>query len=311
MRIHWTARSAGVYISVITDAPPVMRGVRQPGPSGFMQPPNQFHQAGFFGFSPVSDLDLCAQIPNFTCSTCGQSRITSFHSYPHLDVFDVISKEERKRLGPVMRIRSTDVEIIQIVERMRQKWGVFVTAGTIIGPTRVKVTSKPKVDFHVLVNHAGLFCRRPAAEKLMGAGLEIGFVETPARGKYGAEAGYVEFVVPVRGHVQLPIEKSFCSTCFRYTPGGSFWTVLLHEGLPAAEPFFRTVETGTIIFSGEFVEVVKRLGITGFVDGETLYPVRVVEASAPRPTLAALEAEWRDYRDKVRELKRSGRIVSK
>ena len=277
--------------------------------SNFMQVTRHFYSAGFFGFSPVSDFDLCAQIPGFTCSSCGESSITTLYNYPHRDAFEVISKEERKRLGPVTRARSTDAEIIQIVERMRQKWGIPVTAGTIIGPTRVAVTSKPKVDFHVLVNHAGLFCRRLAAEKLVRAGLKIEFVETPAVGKYGAEAGYVEFVVPVRGHVQLPMEKEFCSTCFRYTPGGSFPPVLLQEGLPANEPFFRTVEMGTIFFSGEFIEVVKRLGLTGFVDGETLLPVRIVEASAPRPTLAALVAERRDYQDKVRAQKQIEKVV--
>ena len=187
---------------------------------------------------------------------------------------------------------------------MRQRWSVPVSAGTIIGPTRVHVTSKPKVDFHVLVNHAGLFCRRPVAEKLVWEGLKIEFVETPAGGKYGAEAGYVEFVVPILGHAQLPVESSFCSTCFRCTPGGSFPTVLLLEELPVTEPFFRTIETGSIIFSGEFIELVGRLGITGFVEGETLHPVKAVETSSPRPTLTVLETEWREYMDNVRELKR-------
>jgi hypothetical protein len=266
-----------------------------------MQIRSEFYQAGFFGFSPISDLNMCVQIPNFTCSSCGQTSITSSYSYPHLDAFEVISDEERKRLGPVVSIRSTDAEIFQIIERMRQSWAVPVTAGSVIGPTRVKVTSKPKVDFHVLVNHAGLFCRRPAAEKLLRQGLKIAFVETSPWGKYGADAGYVEFVVPVQGHAQLPIEKSFCGTCFRYTPSGSFPTVLSTEELPATEPLFRTFETGTIIFSREFIEVVRRLGITGLVEGETLLPVTLVDKTAPRPSLVeqrreearGREARWR------------------
>lgn len=256
-----------------------------------MNAPPEYFQAGFFDFTPVSDLDLCAQIPGFTCPSCGQSLITSWLSYPNLDVLEIVSKEERKRLGPVMRLKSSDEEIIRIISRLRDRWAVPITAGTVVGPTRVKVTSKPKDDFHVLPNHIGFFCRRPAAKRLLQEGVPIQFVETPAKGKYGAEADYVEIVVPVMGRVQLPIEKTFCDHCLRYSPGKSFPTVLLREHTPLDQPFFKTLENGVMIFSSEFIRIARQLGITGFVEGKTLLPVEVVGKSSPRPSLFQIEAE--------------------
>jgi len=198
-----------------------------------------------------------------------------------------------------MHVTSSDEEIIGLIERFRQKWGLHVTAGTIFGPTRVKVTSKPKEDFHVLPNHAGLFCRQPAVERLLREGVAIEFVETPATGKWGAEAGYVELVVPVMGHVQFPVERSFCAACSRYSPAESFPRVLQRGGLPTDRPFFKTVETGTIVFSSGFIELTRRLEISGFVEGKTLHPVRVAETASPRPTLAELQAEERRYDEEV------------
>jgi hypothetical protein len=256
----------------------------------------RFYQAGgSLENSPISDLHLHAQIPGYSCSVCRSDNITSWYNYPHLDISEVLSKDELKKLGPIIQTKGTDDEIVEIVRRLRRKWNVPVAAGTIFGRTRLKVTTKPKMDFHVLVCHAGLFCRRPAAEKLRREGVPFDYVETPAKGKYAADADYVEFVVPVLGHTKLPSGYSFCNACLRYRPDGSFRTVLLEEQLPADQPFFKTIEGGAIIFSSEFISTVRRTGLTGFVEGKTLLPVSVAKESEP----------WDDEHDRLLEEKKS------
>lgn len=255
----------------------------------------EFFKAGYFD-GPIRDFTFCAQIPRFTCSNCHYDSVTNWFNYPHLDVMTVVSKEERKRLGPIMKVKSTDDEIIRIISEMRKVWNVPITAGTILGPTRVKVTSKPKDDLHVLFNSMGFFCRRPAAEKLSRE-VPIRFVETTAIGKYGAAADYVEIIVPVAGRAQMPVEVTFCEECLRYSPDRGFPTVLIREHIPNETPFFKLLEKGVIVFTGEFVKLIRKLGITGFKSGETLLPVEVVEESSPRPSLVAMEAEAARIRD--------------
>jgi hypothetical protein len=182
--------------------------------------------------------------------------------------------------------------MLRIVEKLRFRWGIPVATGTQFGPTKLKVTSKPKADFYVLPFHAGLFCRRAAAERLLNEGIQFDYVKADTRGKYAEAADFLELVVPVTGHNLVPEDCSFCKCCFRYNSPGSFMTVLLAEAAAASErPLFRTLENGTIIFSGEFIDTVTRLGITGFVEDETLHRVRVAERGAPRPTLAELKTE--------------------
>ena len=242
----------------------------------------RFYQAGnFLENSPVSDLTLHAQIPDYTCPACGNDDITTNYSYPHLEIGEVVTKEERKKLGPVMRTRGNNEEIAEIVWRLRRKWNIAVSAGTIFGPTSLKVTTKPKADFYVLVNHAGFFCKHSAAEKLLQAGIAIEYVKTPARGKWASEADYVELAVPVLGNQKLPPGKSFCPECLRYRPGRSFRTILIEERLPCDRAFFKTIEAGVIIFSETFISTTKELGLTGFVEGKTLLPVTVAKEIEP------------------------------
>ena len=198
-----------------------------------------FYKAGsFLEVGPVSDLDVHVQIPEYSCAACGQSGITSYYNYPLLEPEKLLSKRQLQRLGPAMQIKSTNEELLEIVDLLRAAWTVPITAGTILGPTRLKVTAKPKTDLYVLLGHAGFFCRRGAAEKLKSEGVPIEWVTTPVAGKYAAEADYVEIAVPVMGHNQLPEGKSFCEKCLRYSPSGSFKTVLSPVGLPTGQPFF-------------------------------------------------------------------------
>lgn len=236
----------------------------------------QFYQAGsFLDDSPITDVDLACNVPEFYCPACGASGITTFYNYPHLNPADTLSSTEIRKLGPVIRSKGSNEEILQIVRRLRRQWNMPITAGTIFGPTRIKVGRKPKVDFCVLICHAGLFCRREAAEKLLRAGVAFNYVRSPAVGKYAPEADYVEFIVPVGGHCLLPRGKAFCDECLRYSPGGSFETFLIREGLPAGLPFFKLLEKSVIIFSSAFIALVNHLGLSGFVEGKTLLPVAV------------------------------------
>jgi hypothetical protein len=240
--------------------------------------PVEFYQAGSFwdDRSPISTFDLDVQIPKFKCPNCAQELITSYFSYPQLNVTELLSKQELRKMGPIIKQQSTSVDILAIIEKLRNKWNVPITAGTAFGPTRITVTKKATVDFHVLVGHIGLFCKRAAATKLTNAGIMLEYVETPAKGKFADDADFVEIVVPVAGEEQVPQNKTFCWSCFRYSPGGSFRPVLLRNTVPLDRLFFKTLQAGTIIFSGKFIELTRRLGLSGFVEGKTLLPVAAV-----------------------------------
>jgi len=233
-----------------------------------------YYRAGYFGESSVSDIDVCVNIPNFRCEVCGQHEIVNYYNYPQFDAKSVLNEDLVSKLGPRIGKRSSDGEIFEIAMQLRRVFKVPVTAGTIFGPTRLRVTSRPKADFYVLVQHAGLFCRRSAVQKLLADGLKIEFVESPASGKWASEAGYVELVVPVIAHQKLPSGVTFCGDCFRHTSKVSFPTVLIQPGEAELQiPFFKTIEDGIIIFHKWFIETAKRLSLTGFVDGKTILSI--------------------------------------
>jgi len=192
-----------------------------------------YYQAGsFLRCSPISDINLHVQVPRFECPICGNDGWCNSYNYPHLDASEALSKEDLKMLGPKARLKSSSEQLLDIVWKLRRKWNIPVTTATTFGPTEVKVTTRPKVDFFVLINHAGFFCKRPAVERLLKAGVQLDFVTTPSKGKYATEANYVEIVVPVFGHEKLPDGIGFCSECLRYTPGKSFRTMLLEGHIP-------------------------------------------------------------------------------
>jgi len=179
-------------------------------------------------------------------------------------------------MGPVMKQKPTSDEMLEIVDKLRNKFKVPITAGTAFGPTGIKVTKRAKDDFHVLLGHIAMFWKRTAAAKLKDAGITVESVNAPANGKHAEDADYVEIVVPVLGEEQIPPDKTFCWSCLRYSPGGSFRPVLLKKTVPAGRPFFKTIQGGRIIFSQSFIELTKDLRLTGFVEGKTLLPVPVV-----------------------------------
>ena len=253
---------------------------------------SEFFQAGFFADGPVSDWQQRYVVPIYACPVCQLETQTHVYSYPHLDPAEALTQDELKSLGPKVRAPATNEGMLRIVEKLRSRWGIPVGSGTQFGPTKLKVTSKPKADFYVLPFHAGLFCRQVAAERLLGEGIQFDSVRSDAQGKYAEEAGFLELVVPVRGHSVLPVEYSFCSWCSRFKPPYSFTEVLSPDAASIDDqPFSRTLQTGTIVFTGGFITTVTRLGITGFVEDETLLRVRVAEEGASRPTLVELKIE--------------------
>ena len=257
--------------------------------------------------SGISDFDIYQMVPDFTCTVCGQYDITTNYNYPQLRTEDILSRDEIDRLGPVMERESRDEEMLRLVNKLRKRWNVPITAGTIFGPTRIKVGKKVQQDVHVLLNHAGFLCRRRAAEALKGEGIAMDYVRTPATGKYAEKADYVEIVVPVMGHQKLPPDRSFCNECLRYGGGTSFRTILIEESLPKDQPFFKTIEGGLIVFSDGFIGTVKRLGLKGFVEGKTLHLLAIAKQSEPwdseydRRLKEKRAKDWQELVRKVRE----------
>jgi hypothetical protein len=236
-----------------------------------------YYRAGFFEDSPVSDLGLRVIIPKYTCEYCGQYKIVNYYNYPQLDIKSVLDEEQILRLGPKIRKSANNAEILEIIVQLRRAFNVPITAGTIFGPTCLKVTSRPKVDFYALIQHAGLFCRKSAVEKLLKHGLKFEYVESPATGKWAVEAGFMELVVPVTGHQLLPPGVTFCNHCLRYISKESFPTILIQpSGAQLEIPFFKTIEDGIIVFHRSFVETVSVLGLTGLIDGNTIMPIQSI-----------------------------------
>jgi hypothetical protein len=253
---------------------------------------SEFFQAGFFADAPVSDWQQRYVVPIYACPACQLEIQTHVYSYPHLDPAEALTQDELKSLGPKVRAPATNEGMLRIVEKLQSRWSIPVGSGTQFGPTRLKVTSQPKADFYVLPFHAGLFCRKTAAERLLGEGIQFEYVRPDARGKWAEEADFLELVVPVRGHSLLPVEYSFCASCARFKPPSTVKDVLRSDVAAIDDlPFFGIVETGTIILAGGFIATITRLGITGFVEDETLLRVRVADEGASRPTLAELKME--------------------
>ncbi len=161
--------------------------------------------------------------------------------------------------------------MLAIVAAIESHWHIPVTAGSNFLPVIIKVTGNPKVDFDVLPNHGGIFCKRSAIERLRNEGFSLDFVDADASGKYAAEADFVQLALPV---VQTGLKVSgytFCKVCHRWSPSKPKLPVREVNVPDCRHDVFMHLERGIIIFSVKFIDAVRKLGLTGLIEGKTLY----------------------------------------
>jgi hypothetical protein len=232
-----------------------------------------FYQAGHFEKSPISDFSFAYRVPRFECKVCHSQSMESRFAIPQHDPAAVLNREELKVLDPNGPHEAPAELVASYVERMKTKWRLPITAGSSLGPVRIKVTSKPQVDFDVLPLHCGLFARRHAVQRLKERGFPLSFVSVAGSGKYADAADYVQIYTPAVARCVMPSGFTFCEHCLRYSPPESFRTVLYDNPLLHKLGCFATLETGTIMFSAGFLKAASETGTSGLVINDTIVPV--------------------------------------
>jgi hypothetical protein len=240
-----------------------------------------FFKAGsFMERSSISKVKYPRMIPKFVCANCHAGGVAFQFAYPSLDPNTVLSKEEMRMLFRSDHPEAIDPEFIRsCIRRLEDQFEVPVTAGTRFGPAGISVTAKPKDDFDVLPLTNDFFVRRSAAKLLRNEGIDLSWVEPKASGKYAAVADFVQLVVPVVAHCTLVDSESFCRDCKRRTrPDGVVRSKDQSPFLIAGPeivglPYFKAIEASPLILAAEFLSVVERLRLKGFVLGETLFPM--------------------------------------
>src|SRR6185369_15507299 len=105
--------------------------------------------------------------------------------------------------------------VIKCVKRLSDEWQVPVTSCTSLGPARLTIGRKVKYDFERLIFSSAFLARRKAVELLWDEGFALDFVEVENRGKFGAEANFVQLVIPVTAHEAMPEGAFYCEVCKR------------------------------------------------------------------------------------------------
>lgn len=235
-----------------------------------------FVLGGFYESSPISDLHFRYRIPRFRCSECGNDEFAFHLGYPHLDPAEVLSPDELKLIdGRKPKIVDDPGILFEIARRLERHWHVPVTSGAHFLPLRIKATSRPRYDFDVLTFGSDFFIRRHAAERLLSEGFDFEYVPADAYGNRAQEADFVQCLVPIVAHCQLPPGATFCDRCHRASRPVSARppTWLLESSAIRERPFFFALEVGFLYASVAFVEAAQRLLLKGLIDGKTLLGV--------------------------------------
>jgi len=250
-----------------------------------MQNPVFYRAGNFMEISPISNFRFRYRIPTVKCQRCGCVEKAYHFAYPHLDPAATLEQQELRVIDEKKPKPADDAVVWRIIDKLRERWRVPITAGTSFGAYEIKVTSTPKIDFDVFPMGFDLFVREPAADKLRQLGFKFEDVIPRAFGKHGEAAAFVQVVVPVIGSCSVPESDAFCPMCFRTQgPGVRKEPGVLYR-VPHVEsaPFFKTVEWPYLVFSRELVERANGAGLKGLVEGKTIFPIRMVEKPAALP----------------------------
>lgn len=243
-----------------------------------------FYAGSFMERSSISKVVYPLVIPKFVCPTCHYGEVAFQFAYPELDPSDALTKSELQRLFRNADAEPIDAEFVQrSIRLLEDRFQVPVTAGTRFGPARIAVTATPKDDFDVMPLTNEFFVRRSAAQSLCREGFDLRWVEPKASGKHAAAADFVQLVVPIVAHVTVVDGTSFCRACNRvrrldgYKKGQT--PVLIVGPEIAGLPYFKAIEASGLILTAPFIEASRRLGLRGFVFGETLFPEASIRGS--------------------------------
>lgn len=178
-----------------------------------------------FGANPVED-DSCIssvrfpfRISKYQCLVCKGDSTSADFAYPHLDPSEILDRDELRTIEgkswTFFEYAPDQDAVIKCVKRLSERWLVPVTSFTSLGPVRLTIGRGVKYDFRRLLFSSAFLVRKNAVELLQREGFDLDFAEVENRGKLGAEANYVQLVIPVTAHEAMPEGAFYCEVCKR------------------------------------------------------------------------------------------------